>query len=68
MWEMAAAGVGTTPVIDPVLPDVATRYGLIALPLKIDIHEELYVVTAERQFSHEGQRTIARLAMNVGGN
>lgn len=62
MWEMAAAGAGATPVIDAVMPDVAIRYGLSELPLKTGIHEELYVVTAERQFSHEGQRAIARLA------
>jgi LysR family transcriptional activator of nhaA len=67
MWEMAAAGAGATPVIDPVLPDVAARYGLMALPLKTGIHEELYIVTAERQFSHAGQRAIARLAREVGG-
>lgn len=67
MWEMAAAGAGATPVIDPVLPDVAARYGLIELPLKTGIHEELYIVTAERQFSHAGQRAIARLASEVGG-
>jgi len=66
MWEIAAAGAGATPVIDPVLPDVAARYGLIALPLKTGIHEELYIVTAERQFSHEGQRAIARLAAEAG--
>jgi len=65
MWEMAAAGAGATPVIDAVLPDLALRYGLSELPLKTGIHEELYVVTAERQFSHEGQRTIARLAGEV---
>jgi LysR family transcriptional activator of nhaA len=67
MWEMAAAGAGATPVIDPVLPDVAARYGLIELPLKTGIHEEIHIVTAERQFSHEGQRAIARLAREVGG-
>lgn len=67
MWEMAAAGAGATPVIDPVLPDVAARYGLVELPLKTGVHEELYVVTAERQFSHEGQRAIARLAKEVLG-
>lgn len=62
MWEMAAAGAGATPVIDAVMPDLEFRYGLSELPLKTGIHEELYVVTAERQFSHEGQRAIARLA------
>ncbi len=67
MWEMAASGAGATPVIDVVLPDLALRYGLSELPLKTGIHEELYVVTAERQFSHEGQRAIARLAGAVAG-
>jgi len=68
MWEMAAAGAGATPVIEPVLPDVAARYGLIELPLKTGIHEELFIVTAERQFSHEGQQAMARLAREVGEN
>lgn len=66
MWEIAAAGAGAIPVIDLVLPDVAARYGLTALPLKTGIHEEIYIVTAERQFSHEGQRAIARLASEAG--
>ena len=67
MWEMAAAGAGATPVIDPVLGDVEARYGLIGLPLKTGIYEEIHVITAERQFSHEGQRAIAQLARDVGG-
>jgi len=66
MWEMAAAGTGAAPVIDPVFADVSARYGLVALPLKTGIHEELHVVTAERQFSHAGQRAVARLAGEVG--
>lgn len=67
MREVAAAGVGAAPVLGPVLEDVARRYGLVKLPVRTGIHEELFVVTAERQFSHEGQRIIARLAGEISG-
>lgn len=64
MCELAASGVGAAPVIEPVLSDVTKRYGLAKLPLKTGIHEDLFVITAERQFSHEGPRVIARIASN----
>lgn len=67
MCELATAGVGAAPVLEPVLEDVGRRYGLVKLPIRTGIHEELYVVTAERQFSHEGPRTIARLAGEMSG-
>jgi LysR family transcriptional activator of nhaA len=67
MRELAAAGVGAAPVLGPVLEDVAQRYGLLKLPVRTGIHEELFVITAERQFSHEGQRVIARLAGEIFG-
>lgn len=62
MCELAAAGLGAAPVLSPVLQDVTRRYGLLELPIRTGIYEELFVVTAERQFSHEGARLIARLA------
>ncbi len=62
MWELAASGAGAVPVIEPVLSEVARRYGLEVLPLKIGIFEQLFVVTAERQFSHEGLRAIVEQA------
>jgi LysR family transcriptional activator of nhaA len=62
MWELAASGAGAAPVIEPVLKDVAERYGLVALPLTTGIYEELFVVTAERQFSHDGLRAIVKHA------
>lgn len=65
MCEMAAAGVGAAPVLGPVLADVARRYGLVELPLRTGLHEELFVVTAERQFSHEGPRVLARVARGL---
>jgi LysR family transcriptional activator of nhaA len=66
MWELAASGAGAAPVIEPVLKDVAVRYGLQELPLTTGIFEELFVVTAERQFSHEGLRAIVEQAGLVG--
>ncbi len=65
MCEMAAAGAGAAPVLDPVLLDVGRRYGLVELPVRTGIHEELFVVTAERQFSHEGPRLLAQLAKKL---
>ena len=55
------------PVLGPVLDDISKRYGLLKLPVRTGIHEELFVITAERQFSHEGQRVIARLAGEISG-
>ena len=66
MCELAASGIGAAPVLGPVLDDVLKRYGLQKLPLKTRIHEELFVITAERQFSQEGPRMIARIASSHG--
>jgi len=66
MCEMAADGAGAAPLLGPVLAAVGKRYGLLPLPLRTGLHEELFVVRAERQFSHEGPRIIARLATEVG--
>jgi len=65
MYELAAAGVGAAPVADAVMSDVIARYKLQELPCRTGIHENLYVVTAEREFSHEGPRLIARLAREI---
>jgi len=65
MYELAADGVGVAPVLGPVLKDVLSRYGLVELPVRTGLQESLYVVTAERQFSHEGPRIIAHLATQM---
>lgn len=62
MCEMAADGAGAAPLPAPMLAAARKRYGLHTLPLRTGIHEELFVVTAERQFAHEGVRVIARMA------
>ena len=62
MCEMAADGAGAAPLPEPMLASAAKRYGLRKLPLCTGIHEELFVVTAERQFAHEGVRILARVA------
>jgi len=67
MYELAAAGVGAAPVFGPVMKEVAARHGLEELPLRTGLHEELFVVTADRQFQHEGPRVIARLAGEMAG-
>lgn len=68
MCELAAAGVGAAPMLAPVLDDIAKRYGLVELPVRTGLHEDLYVVTAERQFTHEGQGLVARLAGEFAGS
>ncbi|MDX2080113.1 MAG: LysR family transcriptional regulator [Terrimicrobiaceae bacterium] len=65
MYELAAAGVGAAPVFDAVLPDVSSRYGLVELPCRTGIHEELFAVTAERQISSPGPRLITALAREM---
>jgi len=65
MCELAAAGVGAAPVLSPVLADVGLRYGLVELPLRTGLHEELFVITAERQFSHEGPRVLSHAARSL---
>lgn len=67
MYELAAAGIGAAPVFDAVFDRVAERYGLVPLPLRTGIYEELHVVSGDRQFSHEGPRLIARLAREISG-
>lgn len=62
MCEMAADGAGAAPLPALMLADVRKRYGLKILPLRTGITEELFVVTAERQFTHEGARILARVA------
>lgn len=62
MCELAADGAGAAPLPAPMLDSAAKRYGLKTLPLRTGIHEELFVVTAERQFAHESVRVLARVA------
>jgi len=57
---------GRPPLLSPVLDVVGKRYGLLPLPLRAGWHEELFVVRAERQFTHQGPRVIARLASEFG--
>jgi len=65
MCEMAADGAGAAPLPAPMLSAATRRYGLRVLPLSTGIHEELFVVTAERQFAHEGARVVAKAAAEM---
>ena len=65
MYELAAAGLGAVPVPAPMLGHVRERYGLREIGVRTGIEEELFVVTAERQFTHEGPRLIAELAVGM---
>jgi LysR family transcriptional activator of nhaA len=65
MYELAASGLGAVPVPAPMLGHVQQRYGLRDLRVNTGIEEELFVVTAERQFTHEGPRLLAELAREI---
>ena len=65
MYELAAAGLGAVPVPAPMLGHVQERYGLRDIGVRTGIEEEMFVVTAERQFAHEGPRQLAELAREV---
>jgi LysR family transcriptional regulator, transcriptional activator of nhaA len=65
MYELAAAGLGAVPVPAPMLGHVEQRYDLRDLRINTGIEEELFVVTAERQFTHEGPRLLAALAREI---
>ncbi|HET7238877.1 MAG TPA: LysR substrate-binding domain-containing protein, partial [Terrimicrobiaceae bacterium] len=62
MFELAAAGSGAAPVFDSVAERVTRLYGLEPLPVRTGLKEDLFIITAERQFTHEGPRLIAALA------
>ena len=67
MCEMASDGAGAAPLPQPMLASARQRYGLRTLPLRTGIHEEIFVVTAERQFAHEGVRVLSRVALSPVG-
>jgi len=65
MYELAAAGVGAAPVLEVVMSDVVSRYGLVELPCTTGIEEELYIITSEREISHAGPRVISEAATEI---
>jgi LysR family transcriptional activator of nhaA len=68
MYELASLGAGAAPVAGPILPYLKSRYGLLPLPCRTGIDEELYLVTAEREVRGSGARLIARLAREVSAH
>lgn len=50
MFELAAAGTGAVPVFRPAAKSISARYGLVRLPVRSGVREELYLITPERQF------------------
>jgi LysR family transcriptional activator of nhaA len=65
MFELASGGLGAAPVHEPVLRDVCKRYGLTVLPIRPGIEDDLFLVTAERQYSHAGVEVLAKLARGI---
>lgn len=65
MCELAAGGMGAAPVPAPMLGHVAERYALHDLGVHSGVMDELFVVTTQRQFTHEGLRVIADLARDI---
>ena len=65
MFELAARGLGAAPIHEPVLRDVCKRYGLVELPLRCDIQDELFVVAEKRQYASEGVTMLMDLAKGI---
>jgi LysR family transcriptional activator of nhaA len=61
MYELASEGAGAAPVFGSLMGDVKRRYGLVPLPVRPPIQEDLYLITASREFSHEGAELLARI-------
>jgi LysR family transcriptional activator of nhaA len=65
MFELAARGLGAAPIHEPVLKDICTRYGLVALPLKPKIEDELFVVGEKLRYAGEGVALLMELAEGI---
>jgi DNA-binding transcriptional LysR family regulator len=65
MFELAARGLGAAPIHEPVLKDVCKRYELVALPLKLEIEDELFVVGEIRRYAAEGVSLLLDLADGI---
>jgi LysR family transcriptional activator of nhaA len=65
MFELAARGLGAAPIHEPVLKDVCKRYELVALPLKLEIEDELFVVGETRRYAAEGVSLLLDLADGI---
>lgn len=65
MFELAARGLGAAPIHEPVLKDVCKRYGLVEIPLKLDIEDDLFVVGEKRRYAAEGVAMLMDLADGI---
>lgn len=65
MFELAARGLGAAPIHEPVLKDICKRYGLVALPLKPKIEDELFVVGEKLRYAGEGVELLMELAEGI---
>lgn len=65
MFELAARGIGAAPIHEPVLKDICKRYGLVALPLKPKIEDELFVVGEKLRYAGEGVSLLNELADGI---
>ena len=65
MFELAARGLGAAPIHEPVLKDICKRYELVALPLKSEIEDDLFVVGDKRRYAAEGVSLLMDLADGI---
>jgi LysR family transcriptional activator of nhaA len=65
MFELAARGLGAAPIHEPVLKDICKRYGLVALPLKPDIEDDLFIVGEKLRYSADGVSILMELADGI---
>ncbi len=65
MFELAARGLGAAPIHEPVLKDICKRYDLVALPLKPDIEDDLFVVGEKLRYAADGVSLLMELADGI---
>lgn len=65
MFELAARGLGAAPIHEPVLKDICKRYELVALPLKPEIEDDLFVVGEKLRYAAEGVSILMDLADGI---
>jgi LysR family transcriptional activator of nhaA len=65
MFELAARGLGAAPIHEPVLKDICKRYDLVALPLKPEIEDDLFVVGEKLRYAAEGVALLMELADGI---
>lgn len=65
MIDLATSGIAAAPVFEPVVPSIHKHFQLDPLPVQCPIREQLFLVTARRQFYHEGPALLVEEAIKT---